>query len=369
MTVKENTFEGQASGTTLSAANSGGGSGDAFDTVNLVSSTAIFSNAQAMHGTLSLLYSATTSQDVDIRATSFTANQVVAVRAYFRWASVAPSANVFPIGFRTAGGTRIAQIVVQANGRLSAAIGTSSTVITATATSSSNITANTWYRVEAIVTVNASVQAQSRLQYAFYPGDSATPVFSYDSGATLDMGTTAAIGQVRFGKNISTSTWTGNHHMDTVAWEEGRTTFIGVYNPGAPAPADLVYPITLIDNTDTWTNEGGAASIIAALSDSFTSTYVQSPALGVAVVDFEVLLGPLNDDAGRSAWIVITASVSAVAVGATAVVYVYEGATLRATLPFTPTTSIGQHILTMTSGETASITDWSNVRLRFSYEP
>lgn len=373
MTVKENTFEGQTSGTALTAGNSGGGSGTAFDTVSLTAGgTAAFSNAQVQsgHGTNSLVYAAAASGDnVDIRATSFTANQVLAVRAYFRFASVAPSASVYPIQVRTAGGTIIGSLGLSSNGRLYATATSSNTTIAATFVAGAAVTANTWYRVEAIWTINASVQAQSRLQYAFYPGDSGTATWTYDSGNTIDFGTTSAIGQVRFGKNLTTPTWTGSQYMDSVAWEEGRTTFIGIYNPSAPSPADLVYPYSVVDNTDGWTYAGGASDIIDALDDNDVATYIESPALGVSATDIEVLLAPLNDDAGRAMIVTITAAVTAIQAGVDCVCYVYEGATLRATLPFAATTTPTQFNLTMTSVETAAVTDWSNVSLRFSLEP
>ncbi len=56
MAVLRNTAEGQANGTNLTTGNSGGGSGDAFDSVAPSGTiTKVFSNAQSMRGAQSYL--------------------------------------------------------------------------------------------------------------------------------------------------------------------------------------------------------------------------------------------------------------------------------------------------------------------------
>src|SRR5690349_8701795 len=115
MTLKANTFEGQPDGTTWTAANSGGDSGDAFDTFTASGTyTRLFSTTTAAHGTTSLYINGTAASTAIVRWTTFNGSPL-SLRAYVYLVSNAATAqDIFSVrnsgaaacsvGLSTAGG-------------------------------------------------------------------------------------------------------------------------------------------------------------------------------------------------------------------------------------------------------------------------
>lgn len=120
-------------------------------------------------------------------------------------------------------------------------------------------------------------------------------------------------------------------------------------------------PTSVITNTGPWTNEGGAGSIEAALADGSDTTYAETPtnpAGAILNVETEPLgLGPVTvktRDKCDTASPAITRTVE-----------LLQGATVIATgTPFVLTTSWVDHEFTTDTGETATITDRSALRVR-----
>lgn len=220
MTFKQNTFEGQSSGTTLTAANSGGGSGDAFDFVTATGTVAVtYDNSTAAHGTQSLHVNASTTSTLQVRTTAPN-SLTLAIRLYLRLNATVGTAQ---------------DIIQVRNSVQAAAVGLSATnqlqIKNAAGTTLKNFLAlstATWYRLEVQYTVGGSTTTgTTNAQY--YLLDSMTPVETvYASGATIDIGTTNLI-EFRFAKLLSAPAL--DIFYDDVAWNDSSANAIGPYQP------------------------------------------------------------------------------------------------------------------------------------------
>lgn len=224
MTAKINTFEGQSSGTTLTAANSGGGSGDALDSVAGTGTiTGTFDNGQAAHGTQSLRLNGSATSTWLNKWTSPN-SLTLATRAYLRLnAAVGTAQDIVQIRNST----------VQA-----AAVGFSATnqiqIKDATGATAKNFLAlslNTWYRLEIQYTVGGSTTTGvTNAQY--YLLDSRVPVETvYQSGATMNLGTTN-LTEFRWGKLLSAPAL--DVYWDDVAWNDDSANPIGPFQVNTP---------------------------------------------------------------------------------------------------------------------------------------
>lgn len=236
MTLHRNTAEGQASGTTLTGANSGGGSGDAFSTpIGGAGGTCVFSNAQFMHGSQSYLMSATAGNTI-IPAFVFPTNGSCAFQFYFR-IPVLPSANVTIFQARNASG--VAAKLAISTGNKFVVQNSKGVNLTTFATT---IVVNTWYRLE-IEIVPGTTITNGTINAGVYLGDAAegSPVDArYAPGATVDAGGSAAapgITQGQPGIAFTGAAGTFNAYYDDMAYNDGTSVPIGISAatvPGAP---------------------------------------------------------------------------------------------------------------------------------------
>ena len=147
-----NTFDGGTSGTTISAANSGGLSGNAFDSVAVGSGgTAKYSNA-VVGGTnlLSGLFQTTTANaTAAIWANSMGPQYQIWFRAYLFFATL-PTGNSRFFTILNAAGTGCARFYVTTAGAILVQDGAGSTITTSTAT----IPLNQWFRIEGFTSVS-----------------------------------------------------------------------------------------------------------------------------------------------------------------------------------------------------------------------
>lgn len=180
MTRRVNTAEGQPSGTALTAANSGAGSGDAFQT-KTGSGALTFSNAQAAHGAQSLRINETTlGANVTWSGLSGTD---AASRAYIRWVTL-PAAAQDLITLESASGAVKVQITAAALLRVTNVAGT------ALSTATTAVVTGQWYRVE-VRAVAGTGTGDGTIGFAFYLHDNAAPVDAAYLSTTVNAGTTA----------------------------------------------------------------------------------------------------------------------------------------------------------------------------------
>lgn len=227
MVALRNTAEGGSNTTAVTAANSGGASGTAWNSVNLATFT--FATAAAMHGALGYRQANPGTTTPYLRWDA-TATDLAAVRFYFRMSAL-PGVAVEVCSFRNGSSLVFSQFQVSSTNALQLSIGGPGVVFT----SSAALLANTWYRFEA-----GFDRANRNYRVAYYLGDSTTAV--QDTGVTNSGATTWTnqFAQARFGKT-STASVAATWDYDDIAVETGSASLIGpatstVYNAGQFLP-------------------------------------------------------------------------------------------------------------------------------------
>lgn len=223
-----NTAEGQASGTTLSTANSGGGSGDAFDSVTVgAASVFAFSNAQAQKGSNSYLITQPASVVVDSAGWTFTGVATVYARVYV-YLLASPTTAMRLYRTYLAGNvncgmsintSRFLQIFAGVGGNTSAA-----------SASSVAIPLNTWVRIESRITHSITT---SNLDLAWYLGDDITGAGG-DVCSTTTRTNGATADEIRFG-SVAGGIASNSFYMDDLA--ANSTGYVG---PSAAPPAAVI---------------------------------------------------------------------------------------------------------------------------------
>lgn len=209
-----NNCEGAASGTSLTTANSDDNSaGDALDIST--SGTRTYDNAWVNSGSTSWKCEGT-SGNTAILAYDRT-DPSVATRVYFRFTGN-PSATCGILQARNSGS--MGDVHMRTDGKLQVT-DDAGTILFTTA---SALSTSTTYRLEHYV-AKGTTTSNGKVSFAYYLGDSPTPVESAFVSTTANMGT-ADVTSMRFGKLTSiASTWAV--WFDDVAVEYGATAFIG----------------------------------------------------------------------------------------------------------------------------------------------
>lgn len=213
-----NTAEGQPNSTTLTAANSGGGSGDAFSvysTQGTISTT--YSTDISMFGTQSYKVVANASSAVYI--VSNTSGAYCGSSQMYLYIPAYPSPNqLFLLIYNTAN-SPTARFTINGNGAV--LIGNvSGTIHTSSA---GTIPLNQWVRLDFAVQVGATtsngrIVGQVSLQNSF------TPLWSYDSGYSTNTGTDPLMSYQR-GK-LDSAPNIPLFYMDHIAWRNNMIDFI-----------------------------------------------------------------------------------------------------------------------------------------------
>lgn len=216
-----NTFEGGSNTTAISAANSGGASGNAFD--SLVGTAPTFSTTSAAHGTLAEL-PATTAQSMVQWVASFGTPTEIWVRAYLR-IQANPSVNLPFIYVRDQ--TNAANIC---GARL-----TTTRVLGITADGSTTVVAftnvpalTTWVRVELHCLISGGNATCDGRYFAAMDSGTAT-----ETQTTTVATAATSFGAIRFGHNVAS---TGGLLLDDLA----------VNGTGFPGPSLFRVPPPMI---------------------------------------------------------------------------------------------------------------------------
>jgi uncharacterized protein YjbI with pentapeptide repeats len=192
MTALANSFEGQASGTAVSAANSGGSSGDAFDAVTIVSGgSAAFSNAQSMHGAQALSVSTgltTTTGSFVTWSTSLGSVTTHFGRAYIRLTAAPATSDAIIEGMDSTTFAWAIQLTT------SKTLAIQSSTFSTVHTMSTVLALNTWYRVEWEIVNSATV---GQVVLSLYLGDTGVAVESFTGSSNQNY--LAATTSVNFG--------------------------------------------------------------------------------------------------------------------------------------------------------------------------
>ena len=222
-----NTAEGQPDGTGLTAANSGGGSGDPFDAVAVSGGTTsrTYSADTFAHGNQSYKLQTATDSNTTITILRNVSGDVTgAISCYVYMPTYADTNCLLMSIMDTSGGTNISTMSVNTDGTVWVSQVGSFIDISPSGT----FPTSTWCRIDLVATLGAT-SSTGRVKAAVTIGDSASPAWSYDSGLTASLGTTK-IGSYRWGKldntpNIATL------YMDDLSSSPGATAFIPAPQP------------------------------------------------------------------------------------------------------------------------------------------
>jgi hypothetical protein len=212
-----NTAEGGTAGVSVTAGNSGGGSGSAFTVIGKGSGAAlVFSAAAAAHGSLGYALTGSSGTGTLMGWNGFGATSM-AVRFYYNPGPTLPNSVLRLADIRNSAATA-ARVELSASNQLFIQNTAGSTLTTFPHA----LQANTWYRIELTISVSSS---SATIKAAYYLGSSTTPIDPAYATSTGNTGT-ANITQVSIGSAAS-ATWTGTSYFDDLAAESGSTAFIG----------------------------------------------------------------------------------------------------------------------------------------------
>jgi fibronectin type 3 domain-containing protein len=188
-----NTFEGGANGTAITAANSGGGSGNAFNTVSCSAGTLTYNAQSAAHGSESALATPGTNTCYVQWSKSITAVGEAYGRAYVNF-SADPTGTVVLLKALSSSSVRDVQVSLSKTGKLSVTDANGTTQVTFT----QSIPLNSWVRLEwhLISATNGTFELR------MYSADSTTPI---ESHLLTGINTGTSIGTYQIGALSSVS--------------------------------------------------------------------------------------------------------------------------------------------------------------------
>lgn len=181
MTLLTNSFEGGTNGVNISTGNSGGLSGNAFDSVGIgAGATLAYSTVQSAHNALSMLCQTVAANSTSVGwAASMGTQTQVWFQSYMFFPSLPGGITRF---FTTSvGGVGMARFAITPAGQLQVS-GSSSTFTTGTAT----IPTNQWFRVNGYA-IGSATAGQTQVNF-YSPMDSLVPVETDTSAATINTG-------------------------------------------------------------------------------------------------------------------------------------------------------------------------------------
>lgn len=208
MTTLLNNFEGGTSGTTLTTLNTGGASGNAFDAINTASSpTLAFDNTRAAHGTLSCKVATGASAATPLA--EWTTSMGTQVTVWFRqylYLTGNP-ASAIRVYVARSGASLAGAIAISAAGKIQLVNAASGIAVTFTGA----VPLNQWFRIEGLITGNASTGV---LTAALYSQMDSTVVTETETASGQN--TTGTLTQYWFGEQTSLAN-VGPFWMDDIA--------------------------------------------------------------------------------------------------------------------------------------------------------
>jgi hypothetical protein len=330
MVAYNNSFEGGIEGADFTSGNSGGASGDAATSVSVgVNGTMTYAGLSAMHGTMGLAMTTTATTVAMYFEYNVVASDRYVWRSYIRL-SAQPTIRTVIGRMRSAGATitTVASLMVNAVNCIGVFDSTGAEIVAAAGVVA--LSASTVYRVEWAVN-----GITGETEWRLFAGDSTTVL---DSKAVTGQAFGAVqIGKIRVGRVVG-SGFIGTISFDDILLQDLATGFVGPVSNATTT----VRPTSVVSNPGVFTNVGGASSLFAALADESDVTYIQSPA----------------NPSGTT----ITVVASPV-IGVTYDLMMLATVISTRTIAVLPTT-ITDYSWTATSGETAAITDRTQLRVR-----
>lgn len=253
MTLKRNTFEGGTAGATVTVSNSGTGSGDALGAASASGSgTGVYSTAQKMHGTKSVLVTCTAATDSFTMGFSGMAASTLPGEFYM-YMLTPPSLASTQIGQVRAGGPTANLLMgTDSKLRVTDAAGTTLKVF------ANAIPSNTWYRYY-LRCVPGTTSTNGTIEAAYYLGDSTTPAETMYVNNACNAGTGGAgsATNFQFGK-INTTVGDITAYFDDAACDDGGPPALALSGVVTPDPKAVGTQLTL-----TLTASGGNGNALS----------------------------------------------------------------------------------------------------------
>ncbi|WP_442915031.1 PKD domain-containing protein [Leifsonia sp. Leaf336] len=253
-----NNFEGGTSGVAITAGNSGGGSGSAFDSVG--STGFKYDSASAFQGSMG----AVVAGGVGGYGSWLFSSTKCSAKMYFKPDATATSdTHLMRIH---SGGTRVFSVHLVGSGvnsgklRVDDASGTGGVNTFATACGN-----GTYYRLEAYV-VAGSTATNGTIKVAYYLGNSTTPLDTVYVNNAANVGTGLTLDQVIEGKYSASAE---QIHFDAFAYDTSLSDFIGVSS--GPPPT-----VTISANWNAAPGTYITPSVTASSSSSTIASYAWS---------------------------------------------------------------------------------------------
>jgi hypothetical protein len=262
-----NTAEGGTNTTVPTNGNSGGASGNAWDTVT---GSPTYSTTQAAHGSLSYSFSTTTAATESLNwLASIGSIAVAAGRAYLY-------ATSFTVGSMIARGrdnvaAQVFRIVTDTTGKITLRVGGTNTLV---GTGANSMSVNTWYRVEWVINVGAVAQVDVRV----YLGDSTT-LFDSVTSASANTGTNN-VAEMNIGIFTSTAS-VPQYYLDDIVASDG--SFPGPAVVSVTDSAGSIRPLTAADSVTAAVAVTDTAGVVRMLSplDTVTAAVTVSDGAGI----------------------------------------------------------------------------------------
>lgn len=144
----------------------------------------------------------------------------------------------------------------------------------------------------------------------------------------------------------------------------GGQVFLLLQPASGVAAGTTVAPTSLESNVGSWTNVGGASDFVTALTDANANTYVQSNTGAANPSKIRYKLLPLVTPSSFTLQPTLYQSVAGTG---TCYVRLFEGTTQRKQWTVSVTTTPSTPSLTLTGGEIATVTDWTNVYVEIEW--
>lgn len=301
-----NTAEGGTNSIVPTTANTGGASGDAADNVYIgTGNTLIFSNTYPAHGTMGYQFDYGTADGASLRWNISEQDRLV--HSFYVRISSVPTAQEYLGAVRNSSGN-MCIACIGSDGKFIMQNSAGSNIVASRATNT--FPEDQYVRVEIAVT-KGTTTGNGTIEYAYYAGNSSTPLTSWSSNAQ-NTGTTA-IAQVVVGRNTAANEPRTNWY-DTIRAQSLSSGWIGPYSPQnilpvanlGPDVTDIEpYSIQTIDGTASTDSNGGtivgytfrqvSGSAVTLSGSGATRTYKAPGTLLGTTVTFGLIV---TDDQG-----------------------------------------------------------------------
>lgn len=334
----------------VTPANSGGGSGMAWDAVDVTGTASLQYVTTASHGSLGYGFSSPDAARVSFGwdARSLPPSMKQTMRMYLRLAALPTTTQQLVVPWSTT--QFVGSLTMGVDGKLNVVQRTGTNLYTTGVA----LAINTWYRIEMSFEVGTTT-TDGVVRFAVFAGDSSTPLETQYTSTTADLGTTSIVAWY-WGKLENAGVWSGFY--DSIEVNTDTSALLGPYISSAA----IIRPSTVVSNPGVWTNVGGASSLAAAQADETDATYGETPG---SPANAQITFGMNARLASGTPNVTVRLSASSATPATYADVALMQGTTVVATrqfgpLPTTPT----DYSFILTGAETANVTDRGDLRVR-----